>query len=103
NMYAFRTPSLLNVMDTGPWGHAGAFEDIEALLQYHADPSVHALRFSLQDILDLSQFRTQPLTELSKEHYQDSLVRLQRILDTASFRDIAQPLLPNRPLEAVEI
>ncbi len=36
--YAFRTPSLRNVVKTGPWGHAGAFSELEAYLRHHADP-----------------------------------------------------------------
>ena len=36
--YAFRTPSLRNVARTGPWGHAGAHDDLEAFLRHHADP-----------------------------------------------------------------
>ncbi len=36
--YAFRTPSLRNVAKTGPWGHAGAFDDLRAYLRHHADP-----------------------------------------------------------------
>ena len=35
--YAFRTPSLRNVMRTGPWGHAGAYADIRAFLAQHGD------------------------------------------------------------------
>ncbi|MEM1065530.1 MAG: cytochrome-c peroxidase [Pseudomonadota bacterium] len=37
--YAFRTPSLRNVVETGPWGHAGAFTDLAAFLRHHADPT----------------------------------------------------------------
>lgn len=37
--YAFRTPSLRNVVKTGPWGHAGAFTDLAAFLRHHGDPS----------------------------------------------------------------
>lgn len=36
--YAFRTPSLRNVVETGPWGHAGGHSDLAAFLRYHADP-----------------------------------------------------------------
>lgn len=36
--YAFRTPSLRNVVKTGPWGHAGAYSDLRAFLRQHADP-----------------------------------------------------------------
>ncbi len=36
--YAFRTPSLRNVAETGPWGHDGAFSDLRAFVAFHADP-----------------------------------------------------------------
>ncbi|MDP7063123.1 MAG: cytochrome c peroxidase [Planctomycetota bacterium] len=36
--FSFRTPSMINVMETGPWGHAGSFSDMETLLRYHVDP-----------------------------------------------------------------
>lgn len=37
--FAFRTPSLLNVEVTGPWGHAGAFTTLEDTVRYHLDPA----------------------------------------------------------------
>ena len=43
--YAFRTPSLRNVLHTGPWGHAGAFSDIRAFLRHHADPRAGMERY----------------------------------------------------------
>lgn len=36
--FSFRTPSLRNVLQTGPWGHAGAFSDLRTYLKYHANP-----------------------------------------------------------------
>jgi len=36
--YKFRTPSLRNVELTGPWGHDGAYEDLEAVVRHHLDP-----------------------------------------------------------------
>ena len=36
--YAFRTPSLLNVTATGPWGHAGASSTLEQAVRTHLDP-----------------------------------------------------------------
>ena len=36
--YAFRTPSLLNVEVTGPWGHAGAYTSLEAVVRHHLNP-----------------------------------------------------------------
>ncbi len=38
DMYAFRTPSLLNVSETGPWGHAGAYTDLADVVRHHLDP-----------------------------------------------------------------
>lgn len=37
--YAFRTPSLRMVVETGPWGHAGGHLDLAGFLAYHADPA----------------------------------------------------------------
>ena len=36
--FAFRTPSLRNVTETGPWGHAGGHADLRAFLRDHAAP-----------------------------------------------------------------
>lgn len=36
--YAFRTASLLNVAETGPWGHAGAYTSLAAVVRHHFDP-----------------------------------------------------------------
>ncbi len=41
--YAFRTPSLRNVVETGPYGHAGAYATLEAVVRHHLDPP-YALR-----------------------------------------------------------
>ncbi len=52
--YAFRTPSLRNVARTGPWGHAGAHDDLAAFLRHHADPvaglDAHAPQAVLPDL-----------------------------------------------------
>ncbi|OIQ68241.1 cytochrome c551 peroxidase precursor [mine drainage metagenome] len=42
DIYAFRTPSLRNVTETGPWGHDGAHTDLPAFIRYHADPKAGA-------------------------------------------------------------
>ncbi len=33
--YKFRTPSLRQVAQTGPWGHDGAFDTLEAMVRHH--------------------------------------------------------------------
>lgn len=36
--YRFRTPSLRNVTLSGPYGHNGAYTDLEAMVRHHLDP-----------------------------------------------------------------
>ena len=36
--FKFRTPNLRNVALTGPWGHAGAYNTLEAVVRHHLDP-----------------------------------------------------------------
>ncbi|MGB7317293.1 MAG: cytochrome c peroxidase [Planktotalea sp.] len=36
--YRFRTPSLRNVTLSGPYGHNGAYSDLEAMVRHHLDP-----------------------------------------------------------------
>lgn len=36
--YAFRTPSLINVTATGPWGHAGGSATLEQTIRTHLNP-----------------------------------------------------------------
>lgn len=39
DLYAFRTPPLRNVAQTGPWGHDGAYADLTAFVAGHLVPS----------------------------------------------------------------
>lgn len=62
DLYAFRTPSLRNVLLTGPYGHAGAHRDLAAFLSDHADPVVGLARYDVaqavlpaMDVIDLSE------------------------------------------------
>ena len=54
--YAFRTPSLLNVAETAPYGHAGSFATLDDAITYHADPRAAVNRFDFL-LLQLDQFR----------------------------------------------
>ena len=54
--YAFRTPSLLNVAATAPYGHAGAYETLEAVVRHHLDP-VQALAQYDHTLAHLPQFQ----------------------------------------------
>lgn len=52
DMYAFRTPTLVNVTATGPWGHSGAFESLEAIVRHHLNVEKSVAEF---DYLQISQ------------------------------------------------
>lgn len=47
DLYAFRTPSLRNVLKTGPYGHAGAQSDLAEFLTGHADPVAALARYDI--------------------------------------------------------
>lgn len=55
--YAFRTPSLRNVLHTGPWGHAGSHSDLRAFLRDHADPVAGLEAYSMRQAI-LPQLET---------------------------------------------
>ncbi|MEM9198943.1 MAG: cytochrome c peroxidase, partial [Pseudomonadota bacterium] len=87
--YRFRTPSLRNVMETGPWGHDGAYTDMMAFLNAHARPAEAAARY------DPAQALLPPLAGA-----QDFLAHN----DAAERAAISAAVsAPNRPLEDAEI
>ncbi|MEZ8083039.1 methylamine utilization protein MauG [Enterovibrio norvegicus] len=45
DLFAFRTPSLLNVEVTGPYGHAGAYGTLEDTIRHHMNPTVAIARY----------------------------------------------------------
>ncbi|WP_320822186.1 cytochrome-c peroxidase [Reinekea sp.] len=56
--YRFRTPSLLNVELTAPYGHAGTYGSLEQVLAHYANPQQTVERyFANADYCDLPQFR----------------------------------------------
>lgn len=50
DLYAFLTPTLLNVTATGPWGHSGAFESLEAIVRHHLNVEDSVAAFNYQQI-----------------------------------------------------
>lgn len=39
DLYAFRTPLLLNVELTGPWGHAGTHNELDEFIRHYTNPA----------------------------------------------------------------
>lgn len=48
--YRFRTPSLLNVTATGPWGHNGAYTSLENMVRHMLNPFDAALAYDPQQL-----------------------------------------------------
>ncbi len=49
--YAFRTPSLRNVAQTAPYGHAGAHATLDAFIRDHADPVAALDRYDRAQVI----------------------------------------------------
>ncbi len=95
DLNAFRTPSLLNVAITGPWGHAGAFASLEDVIRYHANPraAVNEYDFSLAT---LPQFTGTDISYPNAERY------TREAIAQDSF-SASEPLLPGRNLTEEEV
>ncbi len=48
--YAFRTPTLLNVEMTGPWGHDGAYTSLEAIVRHMVNPDKAVAEYDLNQL-----------------------------------------------------
>lgn len=82
--YKFRTPSLRNIALTAPYGHAGAYRELEAVLRHHLDPvrSLHEYRLPpellppLGDVLEVTakgaSLAQQPLRDERRAGYESS-------------------------------
>lgn len=54
--FAFRTPSLINVAETAPYAHSGAFENLFSVVGYHINPLESFARYDFS-LKQLEQFR----------------------------------------------
>ena len=90
--YKFRTPSLRQLIVTQPYGHAGAYATIEAVVRHHLDPVA-----SLQNY-DRSQAVLQSRDDLDAQDFvvMDDPVRRQLIAD-------ANELAPSRRLDDADV
>ena len=72
DLYTFRTPSLLNITETGPWGHAGAYTTLEAVVRHHLDP---------QTAVDNYDFNQLEPSIVSSGQTDDMRIKTQKALD----------------------
>ncbi len=56
DMYAFRTPTLLNIAETGPYGHSGAYDTLEEVVRHHLNPAQAIDNYDF-DLGHLAQFQ----------------------------------------------
>ncbi|MEO0938262.1 MAG: cytochrome c peroxidase [Pseudomonadota bacterium] len=49
--YAFRTPSLRNVVHTAPYGHAGAYATLEGAIRHHLDPVAALMSYDARQLV----------------------------------------------------
>lgn len=100
--YRFRTPSLRNVAITGPYGHNGAYADLDAMVRHHLDPiralstydraqaRLHDLPLSAQDwgamddfeeVMRIAEATEIPPVELTEQQFGDLLAFLDALTD----------------------
>ncbi len=89
DMFAFRTPPLRNVAETGPWMHNGAYgSDLGDVIRHHRSPVVHLLSY-------------QPKQQLSQTELHGTVLR-DRTTQLAIIGSLDLPLLP-QPLSQTEV
>jgi cytochrome c peroxidase len=91
--YAFRTPTLLNVEKTGPWGHAGGYTSLNAVINHHLNPQ------SAIDNYDFSQLE-------SSVQVGDMKANTQHAIDTLEVNRSAgliSPILENVSLTEKQV
>ncbi len=84
DLYAFRTPTLLNVEVTGPWSHAGAYTSLKAVVKHMADPVTAASNY---DTSQLTQTGIQNLDKV-QTNTQKAVAKLEA--DRLAGKDVIQ-------------
>ncbi len=69
--YAFKTPTLLNVEVTGPWGHSGAYTTLEGIVRHMVDPQ------SAVEEYDITQLNQPIMTNNTVSNTAKVLTKLQ--------------------------
>jgi cytochrome c peroxidase len=82
--YAFRTPTLLNVEETGPYGHDGAYATLEGIVRHHLNPAEAVQRY------DLAQLDPGVQTQRTAELTARALAKLaeDRRLERTTLQDV---------------
>lgn len=98
DMYKFRTPSLLNVEVTGPWGHSGAYSSLEAIVRHHLnasdavanydfsqlDPNLQASNMTINTNLHVAQLEKNRIANVANV-LQDVVMTDSEVTDMVNF------------------
>ena len=110
--YRFRTPSLLNVEVTGPWGHSGAYSSLEAVTKHMLNPKEAASNYQSKQLkqpgIDFSMTKkntktlinsaidVSPMPNANKQHVQDLVAFMKTLTDPCvKSRECLSPWIPS--------
>lgn len=113
DQYRFRTPSLLNVEVTGPWGHAGAYTSLEAVTKHMLDPKKAVKDYDLNQVtqknIDIDKTRVNttkalksgldisPTPNVTKQDVKDLVAFMKTLTDPCvKNRECLSPWIPNQ-------
>lgn len=86
--FAFRTPSLLNVEETGPYTHAGAYLTLEEVIAHHLSPAIAVQNYDYSRVTQLNPgiqtAETAMNTQAALTHLQQEQQANRTPLQTAS-------------------
>jgi cytochrome c peroxidase len=85
DQYRFRTPSLINVTETAPYGHTGAYRDLKSTVEHHLSPATAIDRFDFENpdllklgiLMDSSEKWTRRALDVYKRYDDTARVRLR--------------------------
>jgi cytochrome c peroxidase len=92
--YAFRTPTLLNVAVTGPWGHAGSYTSLEEVVRHYIDPELALQEYDYGQLDPLipvadTQANTLEALEVLKRNREAGILTVENVaLSDRDVRDI---------------
>lgn len=87
--YAFRTPTLLNVAVTAPYGHSGSYPTLEKIIRHHLDPAAAIDAYDFTNLSDVPQLQGLGATyQYAEENTRRALAALQTRADP----DLVQPI-----------
>jgi cytochrome c peroxidase len=109
--YRFRTPSLLNVEMTGPWGHSGSYTSLEAVTHHMLNPVKAAKNYQQKQVtqrgIDFSKTPTNiktllnskidlsPMPNANRQHVEELVAFMKTLTDPCiKSRECLSPWIP---------